>query len=49
MRKGIKMILKERDLLSLIFTNPREYRCTLIYFSASGLCLTLAVVFHFVA
>ncbi len=44
-----KMLLKERDLLSMIFANPREHRRTLLYFSASGLCVGLAVVFHLVA
>jgi hypothetical protein len=49
MQKGIKMIVRERDLIGMIFGNPREYRKSILYFSASGLCVGLAVLFHLVA
>jgi hypothetical protein len=48
MQKGMKMIHKERDLITMIFGNPREHRKTLLYFSVSVFCVGLVVLFRII-
>jgi len=49
MNKGMKMIIRERNLLATIFANPRDYRKSIVYLCVSGFCVGLSVVIRLVA